>query len=209
MAESSARSDFLKAGMRLYPEYGYQKLSVRLLAAETGLSAGMFHHAFKNKAAFIDEILHNKYAQTFAQIRLDLPPRMPTIERLHQIVSQLAICLRDNLTWVQRVFADSADGIEVIERFLHAHFGRFSEAILALLTECRQEEQPDLSELIAYLAYLNGAVFSPIVLASYFQRMQLFPPSIAAKIPEIFENDAINKRIDWSFSVLFPTKAAK
>ncbi|MBP7301946.1 MAG: TetR family transcriptional regulator, partial [Brachymonas sp.] len=43
---SSAREQFIEAGMHLYPQYGYRQLSVRLLAAETGLSSGMFHHLF-------------------------------------------------------------------------------------------------------------------------------------------------------------------
>ena len=43
---SDTRSQFIAAGFKLYPQHGYRKLSVRMLAAEAGLSAGMFHHLF-------------------------------------------------------------------------------------------------------------------------------------------------------------------
>ena len=48
----SARTKFIAAGEKLYPELGYSKLSVRLLAAEAELSSGMFHHLFENKDVF-------------------------------------------------------------------------------------------------------------------------------------------------------------
>lgn len=50
------RGQFIAAGMKLYPQWGYQKLSVRLLAAEAGVSSGMFHHVFADKDEFVGEL---------------------------------------------------------------------------------------------------------------------------------------------------------
>ncbi|ASK26628.1 hypothetical protein BG910_01715 [Neisseria chenwenguii] len=62
----NTRTRFLEPGLRLYPQYGCQKLTVRLLAAETGLSLGMFHHHFASKDAFIGELLTLKYETALA-----------------------------------------------------------------------------------------------------------------------------------------------
>ena len=78
----SAREVFLAAGMRLYPELGYQHLSVRLLAAEAGLSPGMFHHLFANKEAFVAEVLQRKYDAAFAELQLQVRPGRSVRENL-------------------------------------------------------------------------------------------------------------------------------
>ena len=78
----SAREVFLAAGMRLYPELGYQHLSVRLLAAKAGLSPGMFHHLFANKEAFVAEVLQRKYDAAFAELQLQVRPGRSVRENL-------------------------------------------------------------------------------------------------------------------------------
>ncbi|WP_159069543.1 TetR/AcrR family transcriptional regulator [Neisseria animaloris] len=52
-AANLSRFQFIQAGLRLCPQYGYRKLSVRLLAAGAGLSTGVFHHSFVDKNAFL------------------------------------------------------------------------------------------------------------------------------------------------------------
>lgn len=78
----SARGVFLAAGMRLYPSHGYQRLSVRLLAAEAGLSPGMFHHLFASKEAFVAEVLQRKYDAAFAVLQLQVRPGRGVRENL-------------------------------------------------------------------------------------------------------------------------------
>ncbi|MDO1508833.1 TetR/AcrR family transcriptional regulator [Neisseria sp. MVDL19-042950] len=200
---NSSRSQLIQAGLRLYPQYGYRKLSVRLLAAEAGLSAGMFHHAFADKNTFLMELLQEKYNRSFELVAFDSHTDIPAVKRLRESVWQLAVCLRDNLEWVHRVLADSADGAEVVDEFLRARFGRFSDGLLSLLNES-SGGRLTLSEQILRLTYLNGSVFAPMIIGTRLNNMGVLPEPVSGKISEVLENAAIAQRIEWSFSVLFP-----
>ena len=200
MADST-RSQFLAAGLRLYPQCGFAKLSVRMLAAESGLSPGMFHHVFASKDAFVAEILDLRYSETFGKVRFDFSKTVPPLVQLWQAVEQFARCLRDNLPWVHRIFADSADNIEVANAFLREHFGRVSTGFLSLL---QAHDSSNMATQLQRLAYLNGSVFAPLILASRYENMGLFPAHMAGALPEIFTDAAIHERMQWSFSVLFP-----
>lgn len=87
---SSAREQFIEAGMHLYPRYGYRQLSVRLLAAETGLSSGMFHHLFASKDDFVSELLKQKYSEGFNQLVLNVLPEQGVQQNLRQVMVFIA-----------------------------------------------------------------------------------------------------------------------
>lgn len=65
---TDSRTQFISAGLALYPELGYHKLSVRALAAQAKLSAGMFHHLFENK----DDFMRQLFEQYFQNISMYL-----------------------------------------------------------------------------------------------------------------------------------------
>ena len=48
----------LEAGRRLLPDLGCAALSVRRLAAEAGVNAGMFHYHFRTKDVFLLSLIH-------------------------------------------------------------------------------------------------------------------------------------------------------
>ena len=201
MTGSSAYSQFIEAGMRLYPQYGYRKLSVRLLAAEAGVSSGMFHHLFADKDAFVEELLNKKREQIFGSGHFDFPVDMPPVERLRQMVWQLAINIRDNLAWLHRVFADGADQVTVVEKFMRAHFADSTGRFLALMDECRAGTQADL---LQRWSYLSGSIFAPMVIGARLNDMGVLPALLGSHVPEILSDAAIARRIDWTFTVLFP-----
>ena len=111
----SARELFLAAGMRLYPSHGYQRLSVRLLAAEAGLSPGMFHHLFASKEAFVAEVLQRKYDAAFAELQLQVRPGRSVRENLRDALRFLAFFARAHQDWIVRVFSD-APAVAAIRR---------------------------------------------------------------------------------------------
>ena len=129
---SSAREQFIEAGMHLYPQYGYRQLSVRLLAAETGLSSGMFHHLFASKADFVAELLESQNADTFGRLDFRTDEHACAVAKLRHAVCLLAGGVRDNLAWINRIFADSADGVETADTFLRQN----STAIRPGCTNC-------------------------------------------------------------------------
>lgn len=135
----SAREVFLAAGMRLYPELGYQHLSVRLLAAEAGLSPGMFHHLFANKEAFVAEVLQRKYDAAFAELQLQVRPGRNVRENLRDALRFLAFFARAHQDWIVRVFSD-APAVAAIREFIRQYAGmRHVSLIIDLLARADAE----------------------------------------------------------------------
>jgi len=135
----SAREVFLAAGMRLYPSHGYQRLSVRLLAAEAGLSPGMFHHLFASKEAFVAEILQRKYDAAFAALQLQVRPGRGGRENLRDALRFLAFFARAHQDWVVRVFAD-APTVASIREFVSQYAGmRHVSLIIDLLARAERQ----------------------------------------------------------------------
>lgn len=203
MIMSDTRAQFIAAGLKLYPRYGYRKLSVRLLAAEAGLSSGMFHHLFEDKDAFVAELLENQHQQTFGRLHLENIENADAFARLHQVLRVLALCLRDNLDWVRQTFADSGEGVEVVARFWREHFSLEAERLLALLAQC---EDAGPSVQVHRLAYLSSSVAGPMVIGSRLNEIGVLPQTLGRHIPEVFENEAIFQRIDWALAALFPNQ---
>ena len=113
----SARTKFIAAGEKLYPELGYSKLSVRLLAAEAELSSGMFHHLFENKDVFMLEMFRHYNITAFGRLDFADVPDEP-FARLYYAAFAIAQSVRDNLLFIQRIFTDSADNIAIANEFL-------------------------------------------------------------------------------------------
>ncbi|UOO83014.1 TetR/AcrR family transcriptional regulator [Uruburuella testudinis] len=197
----SARAQLIAAGLKLYPQYGYAKLSVRLLAAEAGVSPGMFHHVFASKDAFVAEVLVHQYQRTFGRLTLSGADTEDAFLHLREILRQQVRCLRDNLDWVQRAFADSGEGVAVVRDFWHRHFQERHEQLMALLNRCRALP---VSEQVHRLAYLLGAVGAPMVIGTRMREMDVLPADLGAYMSEIIEDAAIDRRIDWALSALFP-----
>lgn len=200
---SNPRSQLIAAGMKLYPQYGYAKLSVRVLAAEAGVSPGMFHHLFASKDAFMAELLENNHQDTFGRLNMDDADAENPFAGLREVLRRLMLCLRDNLGWVQRTFADSGEGVAVVADFWQRHFRIFYERLMALLNRCAPAE---MAEQEHRLAYLTGAVAAPMVIGTRMREVGVLPAYLDARLPEINEDTAIVQRIDWALQALFPNQ---
>lgn len=196
------RSQFIAAGLKLYPQYGYAKLSVRVLAAEAGISPGMFHHLFAGKDAFVAEVLAQQYQRTFGLLDAENANQGgDAFACLRETFRQQARCLRDNLDWVQRAFADSGEGVAVVRDFWQRHFLARHQQFMTLLNRC---EALGEGEQVQRLAYLIGAVSAPMVIGKRMHEMGVLPPDLGAHIPEIMQDAALDQRIDWALAALFP-----
>ena len=200
----SAREVFLAAGMRLYPELGYQRLSVRLLAAEAGLSPGMFHHLFANKEAFVAEVLQRKYDAAFAELQLQVRPERGVRENLRDALRFLARFTRAHLDWIVRVFADAA-AAPAVREFVSDYAGMRHIALMLDLLD-RAERQGLLAPAapLQRSAFLMGAILAPMLIGSRLQASGLLPDFLAASFaPQVMEDAAIVQRIDWALDALF------
>lgn len=200
----SAREVFLAAGMRLYPSHGYQRLSVRLLAAEAGLSPGMFHHLFASKEAFVAEVLQRKYDAAFAALQLQVRPGRGVRENLRDALRFLAFFARAHQDWVVRVFAD-APTVTSIHEFVSQYAGmRHVSLIIDLLARAERQGLLVPAAPLQRSAFLMGAILAPMLIGSRLQAAGLLPEFLAAAFaPQVMEDAAIVQRIDWALDVLF------
>lgn len=203
----TARSQFLAAGAKLYPQYGYRQLSVRLLAAETGLSSGMFHHLFASKADFVAELLESQNADTFGRLDFRTDEHSSAVVKLRHAVCLLAGSVRDNLAWINRIFADSADGVETADTFLRQQFDRYSAWLYQLLGECFP--QMPLPDLVVRMSYLCSSVVAPMFLSIRLNNMGILLEEVSSHIPAVLSDEALEQRIDWTFAALFPDYSAQ
>ena len=203
----TARSQFLAAGAKLYPQYSYRQLSVRLLAAETGLSSGMFHHLFASKADFVAELLENQNADTFGRLDFRTDENASAVAKLRHAVCLLAGGVRDNLAWSNRIFADSADGVETADTFLRQQFDRYSAWLYQLLGECFP--QMPLPDLVMRMSYLCSSVVAPMFLSIRLNNMGILLEEVSSHIPAVLSDEALEQRIDWTFAALFPDYSAQ
>ena len=203
---SDTRSQFIAAGFKLYPQHGYHKLSVRMLAAEAGLSAGMFHHLFTDKSTFVGELLQSHHECSFGLLDFDAIADGNSAAKLRHAVWLLATCFRNNLAWVRRVYADSADGVEVANTFMRSNFDQTFARLQILLDACMPPGQRDPADQVQRLSYLSGAVMAPMTLGMRFDEIGLLPTAMSSHIEEIVSDAAIAQRIDWVFAALFPTQ---
>lgn len=199
----SSRLPMIEAGLRLYPQTGYQKLSVRLLAAEVGLSPGMFHHAFASKDEFIAEVLQRKFDLTYDHCLAKVETDAPVIERLRQTVLLIALAMRGNLDWIQRLLADSTDGVDVIRRFLSTKVPVFQQAVLDLLDACERDGLLRPAARLQRFAFLMSSVLGPILIGTRMQREGMLSAAGLADFPtQVLGDEAIAERVDWALAQL-------
>ncbi|MCP2040735.1 AcrR family transcriptional regulator [Neisseria sp. HSC-16F19] len=200
----ATRQQFLDAGFRLYPQYGYRQLSVRLLAAETGLSPGMFHHLFANKDAFVGELLQQRYGAAFAELTLTLNPQAGVRDNLREVLGFVARFVRDHLPWIHRVFADSAEGVACVNDFIRHHGTRHVAVLMALVAEGMAQGLLPQTGITRYLGFLMGGIIEPMVVVSELIAADLAPQQVADEFAEhIISDGAIDQRIDWALAALF------
>ena len=92
----SSSQQFIRAAERLYPQLGYQKLSVRALAAQAQLSSGLFHHLFANKDDFMAQVFAQHFQRAFGWLAPEFAADAPPMERLRRLYFQAALSPRIN-----------------------------------------------------------------------------------------------------------------
>lgn len=197
------RDAFIAAGKALYPRYGYRQLSVRLLAAEAGLSPGMFHHLFADKEAYIAEVLQHKYDEAFAQLTLHIRPGRSERDNLCAVLTYLAVFTRENIDWITHIFADAAE-VAGIRDFIRLHGTRHIELLLNLLDSAARRGLLKPAALVQRSSFLMGAVAAPLLIGSRMQAAGILPDNLADHFtPDVQSDAAIAERIDWALTALF------
>ncbi|MBT2265775.1 TetR/AcrR family transcriptional regulator [Rhodococcus erythropolis] len=80
----TARARIRNAAMDLYAQHGEDRVSLRAVATEAGVSLGLLQHTFKTKAGLreaVDELVANYFAQALAEVPNEGPPEQVSAAR--------------------------------------------------------------------------------------------------------------------------------
>ena len=200
----SSSQQFILAAEKLYPQLGYPKLSVRILAEEAKLSSGLFHHLFANKDDFISQVFAQHFDQAFGWLAPEFAANQPPIERLRQLYFQAALSLRDEVPWVTRMLIDSADNVAVAQKSMQ-------DLVLHMFHLVRQiiaEIAPQLSDehAINVISQLQTSILLPILAANTFSRIRVIPDELRQPVLQQLTDNALAQRVDWMINALFSAR---
>lgn len=200
---NDSRIQFIQAGLMLYPDLGYQKLSVRVLAAQAGLSSGMFHHLFVDKDDFMRQLFEYHH-QTIAQHlqAACFSDGAEPAQQLRQALTFLARSIRENGLWLRRMLADCENGVESVQNFLLAHSQDHFNVVEQLLRACLPHSSD--AEILLQLNFIMATTAAPILFTAQFAQMGILPNNVSNALPEYLTDDAIQQRIEWTMRALLP-----
>ena len=200
----SSSQQFIRAAERLYPQLGYQKLSVRALAAQAQLSSGLFHHLFANKDDFMAQVFAQHFQRAFGWLAPEFAADAPPLERLRRLYFQAALSLRAEVPWITRMLIDSADNVEMAQKSVQ-------ELVLREFRLVRQivgEIAPHMSDeqAIHAISQLQTSILLPILTANTFSRIGVMPDELRQPILQQLTDEALAQRVDWMIKALFSAK---
>ncbi|EEP69541.1 TetR/AcrR family transcriptional regulator [Kingella oralis] len=200
----SSSQQFIRAAERLYPQLGYQKLSVRALAAQAQLSSGLFHHLFANKDDFMAQVFAQHFQRAFGWLAPEFAADAPPLERLRRLYFQAALSLRNEVPWITRMMIDSADNVATAQQSMQDLVLREFHIVRQMVREIA----PQLSNEQAMLAIsqMQTSILLPILAANTFSRIRVVPDELRRPILQQLTDEALAQRVDWMIKALFSAK---
>ncbi|MDO4658615.1 TetR/AcrR family transcriptional regulator [Kingella sp. (in: b-proteobacteria)] len=200
----SSSQQFILAAEKLYPQMGYQKLSVRVLAAEAKLSSGLFHHLFANKDDFMAQVFAQHFQRAFGWLAPEFAEDAPPLERLRRLYFQAALSLRDEVPWITRMMIDSADNVATAQQSMQDLMLREFH----IVREMVREIAPQLSDEQAMqaISQMQTSILLSILAANTFNRIRVVPDELRQPILQQLTDDALAQRVDWMINALFSAR---
>jgi len=200
----SSSQQFILAAEKLYPQMGYQKLSVRVLAVEAKLSSGLFHHLFANKDDFMAQVFAQHFQRAFGWLAPEFAEDAPPLERLRRLYFQAALSLRDEVPWITRMMIDSADNVATAQQSMQDLVLREFH----IVREMVREIAPQLSDEQAMqaISQMQTSILLPILAANTFNRIRVVPDELRQPILQQLTDDALAQRVDWMINALFSAR---
>ena len=194
----------LAAGRELLPELGCAALSVRALAAQAGVSPGMFHYHFGSKERFLRALLAGIYDEMFGALTEQVALPAAPLERLRVALRLLAHFARSQRRLLARLWTDALAGEAVARDFFSHHVPRHAGVLLQIVAQAQRDGvlRPQLQPL-AVLAFLLGSVALPLIfVAGLVDAGFAVPGGTAAFDAQVSGDAAIDERIDLALTAL-------
>ena len=205
--ELSSSQQFILAAEQLYPQLGYQKLSVRALASQAKLSSGLFHHLFANKDDFMAQVFAQHFQRALGWLAPEFAADAPPIERLRRLYFQAALSLREQVPWVTRMMIDCADNVATAQQSMQDLVLREFHIVRQMVREIA----PQLSDEQAMqaISQMQTSILLPILTANTFSRIGVVPDELRQPILQQLTDDALAQRVDWIIKALFSAEETR
>ncbi|HYD94787.1 MAG TPA: TetR/AcrR family transcriptional regulator [Noviherbaspirillum sp.] len=201
MARPSQNIDqrLLVAGMELLPHTGCRGLSARKLTEHAGVNLGMFHYHFRSKNNFVRTLLQQMYEGMFSELVLKAQEGASPVDNLRNAVTVIAHFGRTHRQLLVRIGADALAGEQVAADFLQANLPRHLGVIAGLILEAQRDGHLVKAPLPQVIAFIAGAVMSPVLLGgALLENGMLAQPVAAALERDVLSKKAVEQRIEFA-----------
>lgn len=161
---SETKAKILQSTLDLIKMEGFESVTVRKIAADSGTNVALVNYYFGSKDKLINEALSvflTGFQGTFDLLDdASIPPK----ERLKQFLISYVLVIGQYPELVSRIFA--IGGAVFTSQYQYGQFLRSTGfvKVQAVLTEITREEDPDV--LMMMIMQLFGAIFLPALLKS-------------------------------------------
>jgi len=167
-ADLTAKARIRNAALDLYAQYGEDRVSLRTIAAEAGVTLGLVQHHFKTKAGLrdaVDQLVVDYFAQAIAQVPTQGNPSQLAIAR----DEAMRRMLRDNppvVDYIRRsVLESSYDRLHLFDVLVELTRHQVAALRDAGLASTRRRES---SQIVAALVRQMGdLLLQPLVDATW------------------------------------------
>lgn len=201
MARPSQNIDqrLLHAGMELLPQTGCRGLSARKLTEHAGVNLGMFHYHFRSKDNFIRTLLQQTYEQMFQDLVLQSHEGVSPVDNLRKAVRVIAGFGLAHRQLLLRIGADALAGEQVAAEFLQSNLPRHLGVIAGLVAEAQRSGDLVKAPLPQVIAFIAGAVMSPVLLGSALLENNALPAAAGTALEQgVLSKKAVEQRIEFA-----------
>ncbi|QMU73084.1 TetR family transcriptional regulator [Streptacidiphilus sp. P02-A3a] len=168
------RALILETAMRLFQERGYDKTTMRAIAAEAGVSVGNAYYYFESKEFLIQGFYDRMTHEHAADARARMAGRTDFAERLQIALDSWVDCAADYHEFAAQFFRTAADPNSALSPFSHESHPARATAVQIFRevldgSDLGPKLDPELEELLPDLLWLHLMV---IVLYWVFDRTE-------------------------------------
>ncbi len=157
LIREATRQKLLDVAMRLFAELGYGSTSIRKIASESGVSAGLLYHYYPNKEALLSAVFFGSM-RLIADGMVDVDTKQNPTDRIVFVLKGLFETLTaDRLHWA---YFNSLRVQPAVEVVLGDAVRQWTEALRSLFMTCFAEMGRENPLLEAYILYslLEGVI---------------------------------------------------
>lgn len=145
-------------------------MNLRQIAADAGVSLGMFSHLFETKERFIHAVLDDLYEDFFVEFRAEIDDKSKPITRLRSGLVKLGRFTRDQRRVFVSLLHDTVGGDAVVREFIARNFARHGEVIHQLVLECQGRGELKKMPLFEAMLFLMPAVNAAGIIIGVLER---------------------------------------